>query len=58
VPVGGADRAALKKIIVPVRVQSGYEYDGWLRRTVLIGLLFFDITRRNPLPRRWRWRTS
>ena len=33
----------LKQIIVPVRVQSGYEYDGWLR-TVLIGLLFYDIT--------------
>ena len=33
----------LKKIIVPVRVQSGYEYDGWLR-TVLIGLLYYDIT--------------
>ena len=33
----------LKKIIVPVRVQSGYDYDGWLR-TVLIGLLYYDIT--------------
>lgn len=33
----------LKKMIVPVRVQTGYEYDGWLR-TVLIGLLYYDIT--------------
>ena len=34
---------------MPVRVESGYEYDGWLR-TVLIGLLFYDITQPTATP--------
>ncbi len=34
---------ALDKPIFPLRVQKGYQYDGWLR-AALIGLMYYDIS--------------